>query len=75
MRELIYNCYTNGILIKTTKDYKEAVNWRGEGRYNTTEIELVDVPEKVESEKETNKRLEGIARRRTCIKAKKAVVG
>lgn len=75
MRELTYNCYTDGILIKTTKDYKEAVDWRGESRYNTTEIELVDVPEKVESEKETNKRLESIAKRRACIKAKKAVAG
>lgn len=75
MRELTYNCYTNGILIKVTKDYKEAVNWRGENKHNTTEIKLVDVPEKIESEKETNKRLKDIAKRRACIKAKKAVTG
>ena len=72
MRNLVYKCYFGKILIKVVTTLKEANEWKAENIKNTFEMDVVNV--KDETEKEREKRLERIAKRKEYFKKKRALV-
>ena len=68
MRQLIYDCYTNGIKITTKSSWDQAVKWKEEDpRRNSIKERLIPMEEKEKTEAKV-KRLERIAKRQACLK-------
>lgn len=61
MRSLTYNCYTDGVLIKNVKTYKEAIAWIEAQDGNEFSECLTDIP-RVLTEKEIEKREKRLAK-------------
>jgi len=61
MRSLTYNCYTDGVLVKNVKTYKEAIDWIEAQDGNEFSEYLTDIP-RVLTEKEIEKREKRLVR-------------
>ena len=70
MRKLVYDCYFEDTLVKTTSSYADAVEWAGEDRHNSYKDKLVKYDEKHETKEQKEKRLTQIENRQTKIREK-----
>ena len=71
MRKLVYDCYFEDTLVKTTSSYADAVEWAGQDRRNSYKDKLIKYEQKHETKEQKEKRLAQIESRQIKIREKK----
>ena len=69
MRKLVYDCFYKDTKVTTVSTMKEANEWKSKDKMNRVKERITDVVSE-ETDKERNKRLERITKRKEAIKNK-----